>query len=83
MKIEFNTNRMPTSKKLAWGVFLVWTASVVFSYILSIFDIETSFILGATTTSLSIILSYYFSKSFFENREIYGKKESGYQNDQV
>ncbi|MGD9678444.1 MAG: hypothetical protein AB7V16_08885 [Vulcanibacillus sp.] len=75
MEIKINTKRIPTSKKLAWGVFLVWAFSVIASYVLSFFDIDTGFILATATTSLGIVLTGFFSKSYLENKEIYGKKQ--------
>lgn len=77
MEIKFNTNKKkaPTSKKLTWGVFLVWFISIILSYVMSFYKVETGYLVTATTASLGIVLSGYFSKSYFENKEKYKNKQ--------
>lgn len=76
IKVTETTTKTTTSKKLTWGVFILWAFSIIASYVLSYFDFETGYLVTATTTSLGIVLSGYFSKSYFENKEKYGNRNN-------
>ena len=60
------------TQRLAITVLRVWVVTVIFSCTILIFDKDASAILLSVSGSLGIVLSGYFAKSYFENKEKYG-----------
>lgn len=67
--------RTPTSKKLALATSIVWIIVVLFSCVCVFFNKDATHILTTVSGSFGIVLSGYFTKSYFENREQYGQVE--------
>jgi hypothetical protein len=63
------------TQKLAITVLRVWVITVIFSCAALIFGKDASAILLSVSGSLGIVLSGYFAKSYFENKEKYGNTQ--------